>query len=331
MTEDALLAFKNYAGMISVYEALPHRPVVIHVSDDLPMGDACLSFFDSLSSSSSSPFVVEVQNSSYRNAYLTVFDLLSYLSLARSSVVPGLNLGVVLDWTVGTYLETKPTVERVLLDIVTPEGEASTLHAIKVLLSCSPEQKHLPIVTISESKLRSIFGYVTLSQIMASIVVNSQHQENLFYTSVNANQGLTIPMTLVEEQSLAEASDLLVSERQSWLPVVDVNGSIKGVMGVEHVVSAISGVFAKDGDLLREFQGSVKEAMSAYNDTDKTDTKRYAAYAHAKDFPMQVKDILKRVLLSKGSTLIVLDDDNRPVSTFSVEDVLRIVLSLNQI
>ena len=331
MTEDSLLAFKTYAGMISVYEALPHRPVVIHVPEELAMGDACLAFFDSLSASSSSPFLVEVLNSTQPNAHLTIFDLLSYLSIARSSVVPGSNLGPVLDWTVGAYLDTKVPVERIVLDIISSEGEASILQAMKMLLSCSPEQKHLPIVTVSESKLRSIFGYVTLSQIMAAILVNSQHQETLFFTTVHANQGCSITLTLFEEQSLGAACDLLLSERLSWLAVVDATGSIKGALSIEHVVKAISGVFAKDGDILREFHSSVKDAMSSYSDSEQTDSKRFVGYAKVKDFPMTIKDVLKRLLVTRGSALVVLDDDNRPISTFSVDDVLRIVLSLNQI
>jgi len=318
-----LLAFKSSAAALSVYEALPHRPIVFHVSAELSMGDACLAFFESSSSSNQTPFIVEVLNAKQPNAHLSHFDLLAYFSIARSSLLPGSGLAgsQVLDWTVATFLETKGVPERIVLDILTNQGEASMLQAMKLLLACPPEQKHLPVFTWTESKLRAIFGYVTLPQILAAILVNNPQQADLFFSTVTVDQG-SVPDVLIEaNSSIAEAADLMVSLHRAWLPVTDEGGRLVGVLTSSHILHAISKVLGTDGDLSREFSSPVREAMTPVSPA--------AGFAAAEEFPMTLKNLLRKVLSNKFNFLIVTDAGSKPAGVFSIEDVFRI--SLNQI
>ena len=327
MFENSFLAFKSYAAMLSVYEALPHRPLVLHVSAELLMGDACLAFFDSAASTSSpTPTIVEVMHTKQPNAHLTYFDLLSYLSMARASLDPGAQISDVLDWTVANYLESRGSLDRVVLDIITHQGEASMLQAMKILLACSPHQTHLPVATVTESKLRSIFGYVTLPQILASIVVSSPQQDRLALTQVALDQGSRPDSLLDESQSLSEAAELLLAKRLPWLPVADAEGRVSGVLGVQHVVQEISKVFGTDGDLLREFKAPVREAMFPFPASHRP----FVGSLSSQEFPMSLKALLRRVLLSQGSAVLVADADRRLTAVFSIEDVLGIILSLKE-
>ena len=218
MPDASVLSFKSYAGLMSVYEALPHRPVVMHVAEDLPIGDACLAFFDSSSASPSisSPAFIEVLYSNQPYAHLTQHDFLSYLALAQASLSAQSEIDTdVLDLTVKEYLDSKskPTTERLVLDMTSSDGEASMIEAMKILLS-SPHQSHLPILSSSESKLHSIFGYVTLPQIVSALLVNGIGHHHLSLLdptiSVSIDQGTPPPLAISPSLTLSDASDLFI-------------------------------------------------------------------------------------------------------------------------
>ena len=298
---------------MSVYDALPDRPVVFHVAADTPMGDACLVFFEG--SMGSQVEVIEVKSKEEIDLpYLTRFDLLRFIILCDDPPV--------IEWTVEEYLVRFPHAPRTHLELVNERGEASLDKVLANILSEGSGSIGVPIVALSESKLKSIFGYVGLNQILACCISGSVEEFDVLQFSL-PHQTCEIPF-LSTNASIKDLINVLVHSTSSLVALSEsgMNDRLLGVVTIDSVISALSSADVTPIDhLLQTSVSSIMTSKQAINDQEPV-----VAFSHHKDFPLSLRHGLEKILLNTCKKIVVLGDSDILVSVIGLHDLFNTVL-----
>jgi CBS domain-containing protein len=123
----------------------------------------------------------------------------------------------------------------------------------------------------------------------------------------------TEPVSVSEEQTLAEASRLMSERRLKRLPVLDRSGRLAGIISRADVLRAVADSFPRAGEVPEDHPGArtVGELM-------RTDVPRVSADA---DLPT----IVDEVASTRLNRAVVVDRDERVLGVLSDADVLRAV------
>ena len=290
------MSLERWLDGLSTYAAIPYRPLVVHAELSTAMGDACAAFLEG--HSGQPVHRVEVENvGPGSSTALTRRDFLRFLVMAKKD-------RLVLDWSVRDYLRDQPREELSILELVNDEGELALSQALRAIVSSKADDDMIPVSTFSESGLKGVFGYVSLSQILATCAGHWQGTCDEI-----CSIGIAREVYLCSaETTLAEAIETLLENN---LEICQISDS---VLTVDSVLAGITRVL-HEPEIPKERESHMDRALGcpAIKFAEKStrlpdhegDELPLVSFVEEGQFPILVRDLVAKALLCQSEILVV--------------------------
>ena len=213
-------------------------------------------------------------------------------------------------------------------DMFAPRTGGSCLHAVSELLT-RPWQNSVPLSVSTEKGISAIFGYTSLSQMMAHVAMNCSEQslEPFFHTAINFDDLSSVSCITANATLCTVANAFELMTKQDQLILVNDEGQFDRMVLMDDLCEILShrvglelsSLFSLDSVLLTDELDSIDSHCG----------NNVSVLFKESDFPLTLSALLQRLLLhSRSNCVLVLEngDTKRPVKIVSVRDVWNHVL-----